>query len=284
MVTQYRPLFDNTSNFAIGEPYWFAPRGERCCACEGYTYDGSDPRIQLPRGYHARLGDGTKVSRGVHQDCSLFQPDRIQVLPYLTEIGVPVNIIRLEGDTLGRTGGAMLIQPFDEQVMWSDGVPVRATLVFSPRSELLTERRYINFGLRGKLSFSPTKEDVEIFEVAILQDSVKAMWWHSGIEGGGNRFRKGQELQYTFVEDMWYAVIITLTPTEAEFTWNIRMRINSLTERKSRLLFNVPPTLLMNQGMWIGSLAVGDEHQIMTDGGVYYISKLLPEVGSKSEV
>lgn len=273
----YNPL--DMQNFPVGEPYWFAQPGQKCCACDRYTYDGTDARLQFPRGYHVRAGKGTKRSGGVHQDCDLFEPDRVRVIPLMTPYGVTVNVIRLEGDSLLRSGGAMLLRPFDEHVYWNEqGAGVRAVAIFKPSGEGDTPRLYASFGLRGELSFAPTKESVEILEVAILDGSVKLLWWHDGIEGEGNRYRKGQELEFDFRRDEWYQMTLRVLPVaDAPNTWDARVKIVALRSRSHHLVWNCPIADRMNQGLKISQLAFGDEHQNMTDGGVFFVSRLAAE-------
>jgi hypothetical protein len=262
----------NTSNFRTGKPYRFIEYGEECCTCAGVDYAA----LNFPEGIHCRVGAGTKESGAFHQDCAVLleNADRIRVMPYLTDAGVTVNVIRLEGDHDERTGGAYLLKPLDHPATWAAGQGLRTTFIFSPQDPR-TNVWYINYELRGELAFAAHNEGSAALGVAIRNDRIKVMYYRDAQDGDGGGARQYIEMPFAFEQFGWYELNTRLEPDPLELnTWTLRVKLRSLSNRSRRLVWNAPKDMRPNRIISLAHAGCGDEHQGLSDGGVWLLSKI----------
>ena len=275
MVTERR----TRTSIVAGNPYRFVEYGAECCTCPGVDYSGADPTVQFPAGYHVRVGAGTKKSGAFHQDCAVFHDnkDRVRVQPYVTDAGVEVNVIRLEGDHAARTGGAMLLRPLSKTFPWADGAGLRTQIVFSPRDEG-SAQWYFNFGLRGVLSFAAHNENVEALEVAVRQSLIKVLYYRDAVDGDGGGARRIVELPFAFEYNHWYALTTRLIPIPSELnTWDVKVKLQALANPAQKVVFRAEADERPNRIVDVRHLAFGDEHQGLPDGGVFLFSRIEDE-------
>jgi hypothetical protein len=260
-------------NFVAGEPYFF-DYGYPCCKIDGVNYE-SDPYVALPKDIHVRVGRGDlSWHGGFHQDPHLFREnqDRVRVVPFLTDIGTTVNVIRMEGDHDDRVGGAMILKLLDNPTTWESGVGVRSTLIFSPRDEVEAQW-YFNFGLRGELLGRFHNEGVECIEVTVRETLVKISYYHDAPNDAGGGARVYHEFPFVFEYNRWYKIEQRLIPIPTELnTWDAKVRLIALHDPSQRIVWRAAPDQRPNHIVSVEHRAAGDEHMGLPDGGVFYFS------------
>lgn len=263
-----------SENFTKGLPYFF-DYGVPCCRIPGVDYE-NDPAVNFPRDLHIRVGKGTAESGAFHQDPLAFEQnkDRVRLVPYRTDAGVDINVIRLEGDHDERIGGAMLLKVLDQVTTWASGQGIRATLVFSPRDEVQAQW-YFNFGLRGVLSFTAHNEGSAALEVAVREKLIKVAYYRDAVDGQGGGSRIIDSIPFNFEYNKWYELVVRLIPIADELnTWDVKVKLTALHDPAQRIIYRAPAEKRPNRIVTVEHLAFGDEHMGLPDGGVFYFSHL----------
>lgn len=259
----------NRSNFKTGEPYRFIEYGKECCVCPGVDYD----RVGFPAGKHIRVGKGL-APFAFHQDCEVFEANkhRVQVVPYLTNAGVKVNVIYLEGDHDEVRGGAYVLAPLEHPTAWESGKGLRTTFVFSPQDPIWADWN-INYEVRGELSFLAHNEGSACISVVIRNDRLKVKYYLDAKDGDGGGARCVRELPFAFKQFGWYELRTRWLPiANLPNTWALRVRLSDLADRAHNLNWRPEPESLPNRIVRMSYAGFGDEQQGIGSGCRWLVS------------
>lgn len=222
-------LYANGRDFRVGDPVngrvYHPHEGIASrCRCEGWEYDGSDPRLRWPEGWHVNPRDG-RVGGGeagdFHVNCETFAPDRCRVI---RDTHKARNVLFLQGGSEQRPGKVMLAHWFDvdgplRDIHHADGLTVGIDMVFL----LLTskERHYCDAEMRGMLNVPVHKnESVECLGFHFGENLMVAYWLNAVPDSHVEEARRTIHVPFTLLHDRWYHLDMRLTPLPAQpDTW-----------------------------------------------------------------
>jgi len=280
------PLFPLTEghNFQVGDVLnGQHPHCNDAALCRDpeRAYDGSDPEIRFPAGWHVKAGFGDRAG-GFHQDRQRFQPWRVGVVPDRRR---GTNNIRVIGGGLTPGGGELskwFVSPDNplREVHWSEGLPVRGKFVLIPSSRSAV-RMYFNIELRGLLDFKVKKnEAVLAFGMHLTSNTLKAKYWHDGHDGIDVKDRMEVVRLHALRLNRRYKFDVTLTPIAPEYTWLVDATLRTQGETVWELHTDARNS--PNGIRFLSQLALGDEQEKNLTGGVWEIARAQVWAGTGS--
>ena len=249
-------------NFTTGAPLFFR---DPCPAA-----DYSDK----PSGYYIRVGAGLPPY-AYEQDCAIYEEhsDRVRVVAYTDNAGVDIPVVRIEGDSPNRSGGAEIIRPLAHPTAWASGAGVRETINFMLSDEVRSDA-YCVFELRGKLDLPDLhNEAFSALLVVVRNNLFKVKYYCNATDAKGGGARHEETFGYTFEYRRWYRLVMRLLPVPSiPHTWDLKVRMSRLDEPDYKIVFRPAPQLRPNHIVSIEGVAIGDEQQRIQSGGVVYLS------------
>lgn len=227
-----------------------------------------------PSGYFVRAGAGLPPF-AYEQNCALWEEnkDRVRVVEYMTNAGVSVPVIRIEGDSPNRTGGAEIIRPLANPTRWASGNGLRQVVNFMLSDEVVADP-YCVFELRGALDLGDLKnEGFAALTIAVRRNLFKVKYYANaeGAQGGGARYE--ETFGYTFDPTKWYQLVTRLLPVPSfPNTWDLKVRMREIGNEDRAVVFRPSPENRPNHIRSLEAVAIGDEQQRITSGGVTLIS------------
>ena len=246
--------------------YWQCPQ---TCRQVG-IYDGSDPKIQFPKGLHTHIKAGRADVTTFHQGMP-FQPYRVRVVKKVSHNGSIKNVLRMEGGNLSEQAQCMLVRKFLESTSWADKKEVKCNVWFMPTEEGFSSRLeasshlFANFELRGERSVTATDGGNQVIGFFVRGDKMFIRYWGQK-DGVTNKGMERIDIPYKVLFGRWYKLSIILTPLDKEGQWDFTITLNSDGKR----LFTVEnqsPICFIDS---VHSYAIGDERPNDNDGGVFY--------------
>jgi len=230
-VTKVRtPLYENGRNFKVGDPVngrvGYPHEGpDAQCRCSEWRYDGSDPRLRWPEGWHVHPRDGT-IGNGLagdfHVDCAHMAPDRLSVR---RDADKQRNVLLLQGGTAARPGKCYVAHWFDangtpRDIYHGDNIAVEVDLVFMLLPDGDTQH-HGNVELRGMLNAEVFKNEANLcLGLYFGKGMLVSYWLNAHDESTTGDARKTYHESFPLLKLRWYHLTLRLEPIPTQpDTW-----------------------------------------------------------------